>query len=241
MNINRLQDNPSIHSQTTTKSSSAKETNFEAILNANKDKETNLNKVFEDASRTHGIPSKLLAAVAKVESNYNPNAVSRSGASGIMQLMPSTARGLGVTDVFDVRQNINGGAKYLSSLFKKYDGDLDLTLAGYNAGPGNVSKYGGVPPFKETQNYIVKVKQALVGEGVDADLNLANYKMSSNTNYKNPQQSQATEELKSALNEQKVIDIQKIAAELIKLKLLEEPDREESDDKRKLDTSPKMV
>ena len=69
-----------------------------------------------------------------MESNYNSNAVSRSGASGVMQLMPATARGLGVTDVFD-KQNINGGAKYLASLYKKYDGDLELTLAGYNAGP----------------------------------------------------------------------------------------------------------
>lgn len=234
MNINTVQNNPTIQNQSKTKTNSPQESNFQAILSANKDKETSLNKIFEDASRTHGIPSKLLTAVAKVESNFNPNAVSRSGASGIMQLMPSTARGLGVTDVFDVRQNINGGAKYLSKLYKKYGGDLDLTLAGYNAGPGNVSKYGGIPPFKETQNYIVKVKQALVSEDGDVDLNLPNYQVTSanKTNNKSIQQTQVTEELRTALNEQRAIEIQKVAAELVKLKLLEELDREESDDKK---------
>ena len=83
-----------------------------------------------------------------------------------MQLMPATARGLGVTDVFNAEQNINGGAKYLSQLYKKYNGDLNLTLAGYNAGPGNVAKYGGVPPFKETENYIIKVGKALKEDGL---------------------------------------------------------------------------
>ena len=149
-----------------------------------------------------------LVAVAKVESNYNSNAVSRSGASGVMQLMPATARGLGVTDVFDAKQNINGGAKYLASLYKKYDGDLELTLAGYNAGPGNVAKYGGIPPFKETQNYIVKVKQALVGENVE--FNLSNYKAATNPKDENLQELKIIEELRNILNEQIIINIQRL-------------------------------
>ncbi|HHX55448.1 MAG TPA: lytic transglycosylase domain-containing protein [Clostridiales bacterium] len=212
MNINRIQNNLSIKNYATAKSNSAEKPTFEAILNANKDKGTNLNEIFEEASRTHGVPTNLLVAVAKVESNYNSNAVSRSGASGVMQLMPATARGLGVTDVFDARQNINGGAKYLASLYKKYDGDLELTLAGYNAGPGNVAKYGGIPPFKETQNYIVKVKQALVGENVD--FNLSNYKAATNPKSDNLQALKMIEELRNILNEQIIINLQEITAKI---------------------------
>lgn len=166
MNINRIQNSPYINNHTTHKPNSVKATSFEEILNSNINSQTNLDKIFEDASQKHGIPTELLKAVAKVESNYNPKAVSSSGASGVMQLMPATARGLGVTDVFNAEQNINGGAKYLSQLYKKYNGDLNLTLAGYNAGPGNVAKYGGVPPFKETENYIIKVGKALKEDGL---------------------------------------------------------------------------
>lgn len=116
-----------------------------------------LEAIFQKAADTYDVPVELLKAVGKAESNFNPDAVSHCGAMGIMQLMPATAKSLGVTDAFDPEQNIMGGAKYLSDKLKSYDGDITLALAAYNAGPGNVAKYGGVPPFKETQNYIKKI------------------------------------------------------------------------------------
>ena len=121
------------------------------------DKTDKLENIFERASAKYNISIDLLKAVAKAESNFNPDAVSKAGAQGVMQLMPATAKELGVVNSFDPEQNIMGGAKYLSGLLKKYDGDIKLSLAAYNAGSGNVRKYGGIPPFKETQNYVVKV------------------------------------------------------------------------------------
>lgn len=120
-----------------------------------------MDQIFKEASERYGVPENLLKAVARAESDFNPKAVSGCGASGVMQLMPDTARSLGVSDVFDAEQNINGGAKYLSDLLKKYGGNVDLALAAYNAGPGNVAKYGGVPPFEETQKYISRIKSSL--------------------------------------------------------------------------------
>lgn len=116
-----------------------------------------MESMFEDASRAYQVPMDLLKAVAKAESNFNPAAVSPKGAVGVMQLMPATARGLGVDDPYDARSNIFGGAKYLRENLDRYDGNIELTLAAYNAGCNNVSKYGGIPPFKETQNYVKKV------------------------------------------------------------------------------------
>lgn len=121
------------------------------------DKSTSLDDIFERASIKYNVPVNLLKAIGKAESDFNPNAVSKSGAQGVMQLMPATAAELGVTDSFDPEQNIMGGSKYISDLLKRYDGDTKLALAAYNAGMNNVKKYGGVPPFKETQNYVVKV------------------------------------------------------------------------------------
>lgn len=116
-----------------------------------------LNRIFEEASKKYQVPLALLKAVAKAESDFDPNEVSSSGAIGIMQLMPETAKGLGVTNPYDPEQNIMGGAKYLADKLKMYNGDVELALAAYNAGSGSVAKYGGVPPFKETQSYIKKV------------------------------------------------------------------------------------
>ncbi len=124
-----------------------------------------LDRIFEDAAKKYNISVDLLKAVGKAESDFVTTAVSRSGAQGIMQLMPATAKELGVKDSFNAEENIMGGAKYLSQLSKKYDGDIKLTLAAYNAGSGNVAKYGGIPPFKETQNYVVKVMKYMQ-EGV---------------------------------------------------------------------------
>jgi soluble lytic murein transglycosylase-like protein len=107
-----------------------------------------------------GVDPALALAVASQESGFNPYALSSKGAVGVFQLMPGTAAGLGV-DPYDVTQNIQGGVAYLSQLSTQFGGDVSLTLAAYNAGPGNVAKYGGVPPFAETQSYVSRILAAL--------------------------------------------------------------------------------
>ena len=138
---------------------------FASYLNAST---TTMDDIFNKASETYQVPVALLKAMAKQESNFDPNATSSSGAQGVMQLMPATAASLGVTNAYDPEQNIMGGAKYISQLLDKYDGDTTLALAAYNAGMGNVAKYGGVPPFKETQNYVAKVT-AYMNENLTID------------------------------------------------------------------------
>lgn len=113
--------------------------------------------IVSKTSKAYGIDPDLIMAVMKVESNYNPQLVSPKGAMGLMQLMPGTADEMGVSDPFDVEENITGGVKYLRYLSEKYKGNLELILAAYNAGPAVVDRYGGIPPYKETQDYVKKV------------------------------------------------------------------------------------
>jgi soluble lytic murein transglycosylase-like protein len=113
--------------------------------------------LIHQAASRHNIDAALVKAVIHTESYFNPHATSHKGASGLMQLMPQTAEELGVTDLYNPRQNINGGTKYLSQLMKRYGNSLSLALAAYNAGETAVSRYRGIPPYKETQNYVKKV------------------------------------------------------------------------------------
>lgn len=116
-----------------------------------------LDAIFNEAASKYGVDAKFLKAIAKCESDFSTECTSHSGAMGIMQLMPQTAASLGVTNAYDPYQNIMGGARYISEKLTQYNGNKSLALAAYNAGSGNVAKYGGIPPFKETQNYVAKV------------------------------------------------------------------------------------
>ena len=117
--------------------------------------------IIQEAASTYDVDPALIRAVMQTESSFHPFAVSRAGAEGLMQLMPSLASEMGVSDSFDPRENIMGGARYLKQLLDYHKGDLDLVLASYNAGPGNVERYRGVPPFTETERYVRTIKALL--------------------------------------------------------------------------------
>lgn len=117
---------------------------------------SDVDSAVKNASKQYGVDEKLIYAIIGQESSGNAKAKSGKGASGIMQLMPATAKSLGVTDIYDIGQNINAGVKYFKQQLDTFE-TVDKALAAYNAGPGNVKKYGGIPPFKETQAYVKKI------------------------------------------------------------------------------------
>lgn len=115
-----------------------------------------LKEIAREKARTYGVNEDIFLRLVGAESGWNPRAKSGAGAMGLVQLMPGTAQGLGVSDPYDPVQSLSGGARYLSQQLKRF-GSYDKALAAYNAGPGNVERYGGIPPFKETQNYVKKI------------------------------------------------------------------------------------
>jgi soluble lytic murein transglycosylase len=122
---------------------------------------TGISEAVERIASEHALPPQLIHSVIKVESNYNPYAVSNKGARGLMQLIPDTARRFGVNNAFNPIENIQGGAKYLRYLLDLYGGNYPLALAAYNAGEAAVARYGGIPPYAETQNYVIQVRKQL--------------------------------------------------------------------------------
>jgi len=124
---------------------------------------TDIDSAIEQAAARHNVDPNLVRAVVKVESNFNPNALSRKGAMGLMQLMPSTARQLNVKNPFDPEQNVDAGVRHLKQLLESYGGDIKLTLAAYNAGAGAVARSSGVPRYAETQNYVRRITDLYYG------------------------------------------------------------------------------
>lgn len=141
------------------------DTDFQKILNSKVENKKNsssisrseINDLISKYSDKNGLDEDFVKAVINQESGFNPNATSKCGAMGLMQLMPSTAEGLGVKNAYDAEQNIEGGTKYLKGLMDRFNNDKSLALAAYNAGPNAVKKYGGIPPYAETQNYVKSI------------------------------------------------------------------------------------
>jgi hypothetical protein len=137
--------------------------NDDSAADAQVDEREVLEAIIQEAASLHGVDPDLVKAVIQTESRFDPRATSGVGAQGLMQLMPTTAKAVGIEDPFDPRQNVFGGVKYLSQLLERYNGNTALALAAYNAGPGNVRRHRGVPPFRETRGYVSKIAKLVAG------------------------------------------------------------------------------
>ena len=151
VNADIIKENPQINFSNALQEAGAIQANTQATT------KSQILNVVNQISEKHGVDEKLVQALIKQESGFNPKAKSKAGAMGLMQLMPSTAKNLGVQDPYNIVQNVEGGVKYLKSMLNKYNGNIILALAAYNAGPGAVDKYDGVPPYQETQNYVKNI------------------------------------------------------------------------------------
>lgn len=184
--VGYVNDSSAVATPNRTQSVSETTANFDGMLRTETDKlnqasvTTNLDSIFKEAADKYGVSERLLKAIAYTESGFQADVISSSGAMGIMQLMPSTASAYGVSDPYDAYQNIMGGAAVLKDLLNMFQGNQSLAIAGYNAGCGNVKKYGGVPPFTETQNYVAKVT-SLLQTGVSVPTNAITVNPSANT------------------------------------------------------------
>jgi soluble lytic murein transglycosylase-like protein len=135
--------------------------NAEKNSNHNPALQTEVGSLVQQTAIKHGVNPKLALAVARAESDFNPAAVSPAGAIGVMQLMPETARSLGVKNVHDVNENVDGGVRYLKQMLNTFNGDVSQAVAAYNAGPEAVKRYHGIPPYQETQTYVAKIMNNL--------------------------------------------------------------------------------
>ena len=171
-----------------------------AVLPSYSKGKNSFDSIIRQAAQTHGVSEGLIKAVMHTESGFNSNARSPVGAQGLMQLMPATARRFNVSNSFDPQQNIFGGAKYLSWLMKRFKGNTNLALAAYNAGEGNVDKYGGIPPFRETQDYVRRVTSRL-NNLYTSGLNLA---ATSNNASTSPEQGKVIAQSTPAVNSNNV-------------------------------------